>query len=199
MPNFLCKKCSGTSFYLQQKGNAIGMYCDTCGSWSKWVGKKDVDMFKRRGLKVYPQNVKVEVKGIENMGVTYVESMPKSMGVESTDGVPFDADTDEKIIQTCKNITEKDIEQEVEKRVQKRLKEIEKTGELVKERKEESGENASIEYCPYCDGEALKPDGNSKVEVTIFSGVLTVTDPEGLNIYGMYRLKRCPMCGKIFK
>ena len=53
-------------------------------------------------------------------------------------------------------------------------------------------------YCPVCEGNPLVAEGQSRVEVTIYSGVMTVTDPEGMNIFGLYKLKRCPYCGKLF-
>ena len=85
-----------------------------------------------------------------------------------------------------------DIEAEIERRVTERLEQITKS--TIESNRVQVDEG----YCPVCEGNPLEADGQSKVEVSIFSGVMTITDPDGLNIYGIYRLKRCPFCGKMF-
>ena len=37
-----CKKCGGVNLRLENKGNAIGLYCNSCNSWIKWVSKKEL-------------------------------------------------------------------------------------------------------------------------------------------------------------
>lgn len=51
----LCK-CGGKSVFLRAKGSNTGLYCGECGSWIKWVGKKDMSFYTRRGLKVNPEH-----------------------------------------------------------------------------------------------------------------------------------------------
>ena len=86
---------------------------------------------------------------------------------------------------------------EIERRVAERLAEI---GNVSQNAKISQNEESSVDegYCPVCEGNPLVAEGNSRVEVTIYSGVMTVTDPDGLNIFGLYKLKRCPFCGKLF-
>ena len=91
-----------------------------------------------------------------------------------------------------------DIDAEVERRVSERLKNLEKKQEDGKKGAVEKVENEEVGFCPVCDGNPLVSEGQSRVEVSIFSGVMTITDPDGLNIYGLYKLKRCPYCGKLF-
>lgn len=37
-----CKKCGSVNLRLENKGNAIGLYCNSCNSWIKWVSKKEL-------------------------------------------------------------------------------------------------------------------------------------------------------------
>ena len=60
--NVMCRKCSGMGFFLQQHGMQVGMYCDNCGAWLKWVGKKDIESFKRKGVKVSVKNKFIDEK-----------------------------------------------------------------------------------------------------------------------------------------
>ena len=50
-----CKKCGSISLHTEVKGNNIGLYCDDCGAWSKWLGKDELRAFehanKSRGLR----------------------------------------------------------------------------------------------------------------------------------------------------
>lgn len=190
--SFLCGGCGNGSFYLQAKGAAVGMYCDACGKWQKWVGKKELESLKRRGAIVYAQNVDVKLKGVSNGAISFVESkVPKNLGIVSDDEVPFEVEKD-------KVDFEETVEKEVEKRLAERLKEKVNSGKEDKKGKIEDSENAQVDFCPYCSGTPLEAEGNSKVSVSIYSGVLAITDEDGMNIYGMYKLKRCPFCGKIF-
>lgn len=191
--NFICGKCGSTSFYMQQKGMQVGMYCSSCGSWVKWIGKKEQQLFKNRGLKIYPQNVQVELEKDKMLGFEKVDIRPSRDNIcKKVEDIPFDADSGKEFGRSLPNV---DIEKEIEYRVQKKLEELGKrenigmatVGEIV-----EGG------YCSVCEGNPLVAEGDSRVEVTIFSGVMTVTDPEGQKIYGIYKLKRCPYCGKMF-
>lgn len=50
-----CKKCGSVSLHTEVKGNNIGLYCDDCGAWIKWLGKDELRAFehanKPRGLR----------------------------------------------------------------------------------------------------------------------------------------------------
>ena len=195
----LCRKCGNTGFYLQQRGMQVGMYCDTCGAWLKWVGKKELPMFKRRGIAILPQNAVVSLKNSIDLGVEKVDSM-KNMGVDmdsSSFGVAPPMVRVEPMTQQVQPAKPSiDIELEIERRVAERLSEIEKNSQNSKNSQNEPDVDEG--YCPVCEGNPLVAEGQSRVEVTIYSGVMTVTDPDGLNIFGLYKLKRCPFCGKLF-
>lgn len=191
--NFICGKCGSTSFYMQQRGMQVGLYCSSCGSWAKWIGKKEQQLCKNRGLKIYPQNVQVELEKDKMLGFEKVDVKPNKENIcKKVDDVPFDADSGEEFGRSPSNIN---IEKEVERRVKKKLEELGKKENIGMAM---AGESVEGSYCSVCEGNPLIAEGNSKVEVTIFSGVMTVTDPEGQKIYGIYKLKRCPYCGKMF-
>jgi len=41
-----CKKCGGLSLHTEVKGNNIGLYCDDCGAWIKWLSKDELRAFE---------------------------------------------------------------------------------------------------------------------------------------------------------
>ena len=41
-----CKKCGSTSLHTEVKDNNIGLYCDDCGAWIKWLNKDEVRAFE---------------------------------------------------------------------------------------------------------------------------------------------------------
>ena len=196
--DFLCRKCGSTSFYLKQKGMQVGIYCDCCGGWGKWVGKKELPYFKRQGYSILPENANVTLKNNVNLGVQQVEEL-KNKDISFLDNAPFG--TQDMGMQSSEKHSESqemsiDIEKEVERRVAEKLKEY---GKMAKKGEKESKEEiVNDSFCPVCEGNPLKSEGESRVEVSIYSGAMTITDPEGVTILGMYRLKRCPFCGKIF-
>lgn len=51
-----CDKCGCMDVFLRKKNNATGLYCGGCGKWYKWLKKKDVKAYGRRGFNVHPEN-----------------------------------------------------------------------------------------------------------------------------------------------
>ena len=41
-----CRKCGSTSLHMEVKGNNIGLYCDDCGAWQRWLGKDELRAFE---------------------------------------------------------------------------------------------------------------------------------------------------------
>lgn len=42
MSSYVCNACGGTTFsYVNKDAAHIGVYCDCCGKWFKWAGKKE--------------------------------------------------------------------------------------------------------------------------------------------------------------
>lgn len=50
-----CKKCGSVSLHTEVKGNNVGLYCDDCDAWIKWLRKDELRSFeyanKSRGLR----------------------------------------------------------------------------------------------------------------------------------------------------
>ena len=196
-----CRKCNNGSFYLQQKGFQVGFYCETCGTWMKWASKKEQEIYRNRGIKIHPQDAVVELKMRDISSIVQpVSTKYQNIGLEdSSDTVSLeDILLEDNNSQSFgKKPIDMDIEAEIQRRVAEELRKIEGTFDRDS-KKNERVENSGSEYCPICDGSPLVAESGSKVEVSIFSGVMTVTDIDGVEILGLYRLKNCPNCGKIF-
>lgn len=51
----VCGSCGSKSIYLKRKNSSmVGLYCGnaSCQAWQKWVGKKDIEGYQRKGIKV---------------------------------------------------------------------------------------------------------------------------------------------------
>lgn len=202
--NISCGKCGNSSFYLQQRGIQVGFYCDTCGGWIKWASKKEQEMLKKRGLKIYPQNVSVELKAkkLDTFSDSFDVSH-QNIGLEmDTKNVPnMENNTSfgsNPSFSEPKQTNSFDIEAEIQRRVAEELKKINSNITSNLDSSEDAEKKTGSEYCSICDGSPLVPESGSKVEVSIFSGVMTVTDIDGVEILGLYKLKNCPNCGKMF-
>lgn len=42
-----CGKCGSKYLFMKKSGNHTGLYCSYCGSWLKWVGKKEIRVVER--------------------------------------------------------------------------------------------------------------------------------------------------------
>lgn len=47
-----CKKCNSPqeNLYIQSKGTQTGLYCRNCGSWLKWLNKKEIRIAQVDGI-----------------------------------------------------------------------------------------------------------------------------------------------------
>ena len=41
-----CTKCGSIALHTEVKGNNIGLYCDDCGAWIKWLSKDELRAFE---------------------------------------------------------------------------------------------------------------------------------------------------------
>lgn len=48
---YVCKKCGSVNLRLENKGTAIGLYCNDCNSWIKWVSKKELTQVQNEIVK----------------------------------------------------------------------------------------------------------------------------------------------------
>ena len=54
-----CKKCGSISLHTKTKGNNVGLYCDDCGAWIKWLGKDEAFLFEHnKATKKKNKNIK---------------------------------------------------------------------------------------------------------------------------------------------
>ena len=41
-----CRKCGSVALHTENKGINVGLYCDDCGAWVKWLGKDELHAFE---------------------------------------------------------------------------------------------------------------------------------------------------------
>lgn len=72
-----CKKCGSISLHTELKGNNIGLYCDDCDAWIKWLGKDEIRAFEhsmREATKNERESVSEYIKSISKpTGVSFSE------------------------------------------------------------------------------------------------------------------------------
>lgn len=47
MKNYYCEKCGSIDVFIDDRGNQKALMCGDCGSWLKWIGKKELPLFER--------------------------------------------------------------------------------------------------------------------------------------------------------
>lgn len=52
-----CKKCGSISLHIENKGNNVGLYCNDCGAWIKWLGKDELRAFNYKNQSKNSQNI----------------------------------------------------------------------------------------------------------------------------------------------
>lgn len=66
------KKCGSVSLHTEVKGNNIGLYCDDCGAWVKWLSKDELRAFEYSMRETTPE---------ENEAINkYLKSISKPTG-----------------------------------------------------------------------------------------------------------------------
>ncbi len=41
-----CNKCGIVNGFIKEKGTQVGLYCNKCGKWIKWLTKDEARLFK---------------------------------------------------------------------------------------------------------------------------------------------------------
>lgn len=81
MREIICKKCGGRDLFLRESDPNTGLYCAGCGTWQKWVGKKELPLV-RHCLNQQKQNPDVmdnvhvdplSEEGAENHGTIFTD------------------------------------------------------------------------------------------------------------------------------
>ena len=67
-----CKKCGSISLHTETNGNNVGLYCDDCGAWIKWLGKDE--------LRAFEHGMREATKEERDSVNRYIESISKPTG-----------------------------------------------------------------------------------------------------------------------
>ena len=67
-----CKKCGSILLHTEPKGNNVGLYCDDCGAWIKWLGKDE--------LRAFEHSMREATKEERESVNKYIESISKPTG-----------------------------------------------------------------------------------------------------------------------
>lgn len=164
-----CRVCKGQDVFLRKKGNATGLYCSCCGAWYKWLGKKEVLQYLHRGFKVYPED--------------YVPANPVPRSVSVASGVPVGVGVGGKFDVVDDNDGDVPLTSNTN------------TGYNVQTRNTpvESASNP----CPTCLSGVLDPISTSDdIQASFFQDVFMIYNKDKSKIYGSFRIKYCPTCGK---
>ena len=179
--NQLFCACGSKDFYLKQKGPNVGAYCSKCQKWLKWIGKKDLEILKRRGMRVFPENYLVP-----------------SIAVPEPDfgDIPFDVDAG--AIPTNRGYV--DMPAPI---IEDIVGEDDHYSQYSSEKKVDSGIYRRTipehETCPLCSYGQLEPfGGESYVNIVLFENIMTIKDMNG-DVMGRYKLNACPICAKPLK
>lgn len=180
-----CRICNEPDYYLQYKGTAVGLYCASCGKWQKWVGKKDLPKYTR-GKTIHKEGIFVTLKGgsTENLGV--IESIVTNkveLKIEKNNEEPSWVQE----VTSSKHIS-LDSEEDCPFVVEPKFE--------VQPKYDERIDIPELTECPICNGENLQKVGDSVVDILIYDGVMTITNNDGSEVLGMYKLLCCPYCGR---
>lgn len=98
-----CKKCGSVALHIETKGNNIGLYCDDCGAWIKWLGKDE--------LRAFEYSMREATKEENEAVDKYIQSISKPTGINLFDNSTI-AERLERFIEGI----DKEIDYEYEKR-----------------------------------------------------------------------------------
>lgn len=88
---YKCIKCNGSKMFTEKHGNNIGLYCESCGKWQRWLGKDELRAFehanKSRGLrataKVYDEAFANNSTDNENISDCLIIGFDKHKGEQT--------------------------------------------------------------------------------------------------------------------
>lgn len=50
---FKCKHCESSDLFMRKNGPHVGLYCNECKKWIRWMKKKDIESFMNSTGQVY--------------------------------------------------------------------------------------------------------------------------------------------------
>lgn len=51
-----CNKCGIVNGFVEEKGSQVGLYCNKCGKWIKWMTKDEARLFKHNEIQMLNEN-----------------------------------------------------------------------------------------------------------------------------------------------
>lgn len=51
-----CRECGIVDGFTEKKGAQIGLYCDKCGRWIKWLSGDEARLFKHNEIRMLNEN-----------------------------------------------------------------------------------------------------------------------------------------------
>lgn len=200
MENTPCS-CGSNEKFLRRKGNATGLYCFACEKWSKWVGKKDLEVYKRRGFKVHAESYSPNPSPSVPTQPMYNEQNFGSYTHEQTHYPESHDNTPEYLQQYARPLDPQTVPQPpVEDFMEDPLPEsFVDEDEPVSNNLLRQGaqQQHNEDPCRTCITGVLEPYGKTPLlSATISFGVLNIHNADKTKLYGSFELKYCPTCGR---
>lgn len=66
---YQCKKCGSSNMFTEKVGSNVGLYCQSCGKWQKWLNKNENRAFEhkmREATKEEQENIQKNIEQISN-------------------------------------------------------------------------------------------------------------------------------------
>lgn len=51
-----CNKCGIVNGFIEEKGTQVGLYCNKCGKWIKWLAKDETRLFRHNEAQMLNEN-----------------------------------------------------------------------------------------------------------------------------------------------
>ena len=60
--NDVCGKCGSGYSHAEKRGPHVGLYCDDCGSWVRWLSKAEIKNYKV----IEPEKIRLDSKEVDS-------------------------------------------------------------------------------------------------------------------------------------
>jgi hypothetical protein len=162
-----CDKCGSLDVFLRKKGSAVGLYCDGCERWFKWLGKKDVEAYTKRGFKILPE-------GFQPPHLSPTAPVVHSSGAMI--GVPYISEVNPEDI----------FVPPIESIIRKGEPEVKPLRDT-----------SNFDPCTVCVTGVIDPIAKTDdVSLAIFDKTLFLRTRDSTKMYGAFKITHCPCCGR---
>lgn len=170
-----CNTCGSSEIYLKKRGMQVGAYCRKCDKWIKWVGKKDLPLFTRKGFKIHEEGYS-PIEHIGNSVPVQNEAWAGGVNTPPEYDEPYDFSYN---YDNYEKPEDEDYYDEPPYAM----------GQLPED-------ISASNNCSVCKSGNIPTLGASKVMLRVFDNVLNVIDKDTGDIIATARLSRCPECGR---